>query len=151
MPAAGSCLVNIHGRNSSGSHINANGITITDIAANTETNINGIITITQSVAEQVKNSITIYFMDSSGNYQQGYVKQLRVERMSGASLIVDGSITADKLDVNDINAKKSLTIGALNTETQNKINNGNSALTKTNYYNREAKVGQSGTLVADKP
>lgn len=57
----------------------------------------------------------------------------------GANQIASNAITADKIAANAI------TIGDMDSSTASKVNNGDSALTKVNYYNRACQVGNSGS------
>ena len=54
-----------------------------------------------------------------------------------ANQIASNAITADKIAANAI------TIGDMDSSTASKVNNGDSALTKVNYYNRACQVGNS--------
>ena len=71
------------------------------------------------------NTATQYllgFHDEKSTKSQIYVRKVVIRRKSGGELIVDGSITADKIDANAI------TIGKMDSSLQTKINNGDTAL-----------------------
>ena len=105
MSIAGKVFVTILGRTADGTSTGNNISTSTiNLTANTETSINEIITINSNVANCPKVNIAIYFRDSSNNPQVGYCKQMRCERMSGADLIVNGAIDADKISVSTLSA-----------------------------------------------
>lgn len=58
--------------------------------------------------------------------------------------IITGTITANKLNVNDINAQHILTVGAFDSNTQNNILNSNIEVGGTNYILNSAGVLASG-------
>lgn len=132
-PATGCAVVVIYGRGTDGSANANNSLTVPITAANTEVNVDGIITIGSSVAAQPRTNVAIIFCTTSGwteNYQAGYCKQMKCERMSGASLIVDGAITADKIAANAV------TIGNINqsdSSTASAILNSNIKIGGVNY------------------
>lgn len=107
MPAAGKVRVTIYGRNAANSTVTSCSTGLIDVAANTELTINKVATVPTQFSQCPKSNITIDFFDTSNNYAVGYFKQMRVQRMSGGSLIIDGS----------------LQIGALTTTDQDKILN----------------------------
>lgn len=106
MPSAGRFCVNLYSRDANNASLGFDNTKIYTIAANTETEINDIITVMDK-SGTVKNNIAVTFLppDGTSGYSIGYWKELKVERMSGGSLIVDGAITADKIDAHSINAQ----------------------------------------------
>ena len=143
MPSAGRFYVNLYSRDANNSSLGSDNTKIYEIAANTVTEINDIITVTDKEGTVVKNNIAVAFLPPAGTsgYSVGYWKELKVERMSGGSLIVDGAITADKLDATTINASKKLTVGAMTTDTQSSILNSN-----INIGGRNLVLGTGETL-----
>ena len=149
VPVAGRIRIYFNGRNANESWVAGN-YCETVLAADTETTISEVITITSAVADCAKCNLAVYFYSgSSGStYQVGYFKQLRVERMSGAELIVDGEITADKLAANSVTADKiaanavtadkiaanAITIGQIATDTQSQILNSEVEIDARNYW-----------------
>ena len=106
---AGKVYVYIYGRNADGSAVSgASTITITT-TANVEKAMSETITITEAVANCPKVNINVYFRNSSDASVVGYVRRLRVERMSGGELIVDGAVT----------------VGSMSQDAQNKVLNSN--------------------------
>lgn len=128
-PAAGAVRIYLGGRNADGSWVIGN-YCETALAADTETAISGIVTVSSALEACAKCNISVrFYSGSSGStYQVGYFKQLRVERMSGAELIVDGSITTDKLAANAI------TIGKIASDTQSQILNSAVNVDARNYW-----------------
>ena len=128
-PSAGKVQVIIFGRLDNASYSSQSAVSTEWVitAANTETEINSVITISSGVAAQPKSNIAIQFQTTDGTAQAGYFRQLKVERMSGAELIVDGSITTDKLAANAVTADKiaagALTIGDMDSTTTSQILN----------------------------
>ena len=112
LPAAGSVTVVIYGRNTdtTTSGYNSCTVKIAQANANKEVTFNGIISITNSdLIAAPRANIAIVFCTTdtwSSNYQIGYCKNMKCERMSGGSLIVDGAIQAEHIAANSINASK---------------------------------------------
>lgn len=77
------------------------------------------------------------FGDNRDTKSQIYVRKVVIRRKYAGELIVDGSITANHMTAN------SITIGNMDSNTAGKVNNGDSALSKVNYYNRTCHVGNS--------
>lgn len=121
MPAEGKFMLSIYGRVDDPPTYSASSPSqmswMNNIPADTATPINSVITITSDTANCPKVNICVYFRTTSDVPQVGYIKQLRVERMSDSELIVDGSITADKIAVNAI------TIGKMTSNTTEQILN----------------------------
>lgn len=108
MSAAGKCYVRIMARDADGAY-KAGVATETIDVGTTETDLNSVVTIPSSFSTYPKVNIGIYFyaVESGSNvYKTGYCKQMKCERMSGGSLIVDGSITSDHISSNKIDANK---------------------------------------------
>ena len=84
-PAAGRVNIYICGRDAGGVSQATATHTSVSTAANTETAINTTITITDAVANQPHSNIFVYFYtgSSGSTTQQGYFKDLKVERIAG--------------------------------------------------------------------
>ena len=106
---AGKVFVYIYGRNADGSAVSGAGTITITTTANVEKAMSETITITEAVANCPKVNINVYFRNSSDASVVGYVRRLRVERMSGGELIVDGAVT----------------VGSMSQDAQNKVLNSN--------------------------
>ena len=100
-PQAGKAYFYIYGRDTSATNQASNRSGEITFSANTEVEVDTIITITAGVANQPKCNIGVSFYIGETTYQVGYMKNLKCERMSGGELIVDGSISTRKLAVGD--------------------------------------------------
>lgn len=65
----------------------------------------------------------IGFTDGRSTKSQIYIRKLIIRRKNGGELIVDGAITADKLDATTINASNKLTVGSMTSAAQDSILN----------------------------
>ena len=120
MPADGRVRVTIYGRTAEDATATSCSTGLLNVTANTEFTIDKVVTIPATFANFPKANITIdFFNKNDNNYAVGYFKKMRVERMSGGSLIVDGSITADHIKGN------TLTLGKFDTTDKDKILNDN--------------------------
>lgn len=131
-PAAGSAVIVIYGRDATGSGVASNSYTTVIPTKNTEVSINGIIEVGSNLANAPKANIAIIFCTTSNwtsNYQAGYCKNMKCERMSGGSLIVDGAIKASHVDSDDITANKFISSATLTN-----INHGESAYNRATAY-----------------
>lgn len=101
------------------------------------------------VGDTVRLKCTVSNMSNAPVYVVGTVTEV----VNGTSLkmtshgldttIIDGgNILTNSIGANQI-AANAISIGKLDSSTQTKVNNGDSALTKVNYYNRTCLVGNS--------
>lgn len=142
MPAEGKFMLCIYGRADDPptySAISQSQMSwMNNIPADTVTPINSVITITSNTANCPKVNICVYFRTTSDSPQVGYIKQLRVERMSDSELIVDGSITTDKIAANTI------TIGKIDSTAQSQILNSEVQVGGRNLF-INSKLRKSGS------
>lgn len=145
VPAAGTFAIIIYGRNADGTAISSSSTGHKTLSANTETAIDYEITINSSTASEPKSNVAIVFCTTAGttSYQTGYCKQMRLERMTGGELIVDGAITADKIAANAI------TIGMIPDANRSTLSSTVVKLTDIASYTASGEV--TGPLVITTP
>ena len=105
--ASSGVVFNVYGYNSAGSNVVYKGVSLTLGTANPSTPVSG--TIKLDSAEW--NSAVSYIMgvqDNRSTKSQIYIRRVVVRKKNGGELIVDGSITANKIE---IGTKDSLTSG----------------------------------------
>lgn len=122
---------------SDSTYINAGSIAMTPTTADTRISAN--LKITAAVDEaKTLTAVKLFFEKDSGATGYYYVRDIEIRKRYTGELIVDGTLTAAKLQAG------TLTITSLDNATQTKISNGDSANSTVNNWKMSGKTTING-------